>query len=190
VSLPLGAYGISYWLPTIVKGFGVTNTVNGLINIIPWVVVALALWGVPKIAARGGQVTAFIAGPALLGAVCLVLSVYLPGDVVKLTCISLAAAGIFAAQPMFWTLPSSFLTGASAAAGLAVINSVGNLGGFVAQNAVPWIRDQTNSVQAPMLFVAACVFLGGVATYAVVPYLAKHRAARPGSVPLAKTAQK
>ena len=67
VSLPLGAYGISYWLPTIVKSFGVSNTVNGFINIIPWTIVALALWGVPKLAARSGQTTLFIAGPALLG---------------------------------------------------------------------------------------------------------------------------
>jgi len=186
VSLPLGAYGISYWLPTIVKGFGVSNTVNGLLNIIPWAVVALALWGMPKIAARTGQVTAFIAGPALFGAVCLVLSVYLPGDAVKFACICLAAAGIFAAQPVFWTLPSSFLTGASAAAGLAVINSVGNLGGFVAQNAVPWIRDQTGSVQAPMLFVAACVFLGGVTTFALLAYLVKHREAAPTAAQIAE----
>ncbi len=175
VSLPLGAYGISYWLPTIVKSFGVSNTVNGLLNIIPWAIVALALWGTPKLAARTGQTTAFIAGPALFGALCLVLSVYLPGDWVKFGCISLAAAGIFAAQPVFWTLPSSFLTGASAAAGLAVINSVGNLGGFIAQNAVPLIKDWTGSVEAPMLFVAACVFVGGVMTFVVLAYLAKHR---------------
>jgi nitrate/nitrite transporter NarK len=76
---------------------------------------------------------------------------------------------------VFWTLPSSFLTGASAAAGLAAINSVGNLGGFVAQNAVPLIRDRTGSVEAPMLFVAACVFLGGVATFAVLAYLGRRR---------------
>ena len=53
-----------------------------------------------------------------------------------------AAAGIFAGQPVLWSLPSSFLTGAGAAAGLAAINSVGNLGGFIAQNVVPWIKDR------------------------------------------------
>ena len=58
---------------------------------------------------------------------------------------------------MLWSLPSKFLTGASAAAGLAAINSVGNLGGFIAQNVVPWIRDATGSTIAPMLFLAACL---------------------------------
>ena len=175
VSLPLGAYGISYWLPTIVKSFGVGNTANGFINIIPWVIVAAALWGVPKLAARTGQTTLFIAGPALAGALFLVLSVVLPGDAVKFGCICIAAAGIFAAQPVFWTLPSSFLTGASAAAGLAAINSVGNLGGFVAQNVVPMIRDATGSTQVPMLFVAACVAVGGVMTFVVLAYLGRGR---------------
>ncbi|MDX7952800.1 MFS transporter [Lichenihabitans sp. Uapishka_5] len=175
VSLPLGAYGISYWLPTLVKGFGATNFENGLINIIPWVLVALALWGLPKFARDGGSVTPFIAGPALLGALCLVLSVALPGNAVKFACICVAAAGIFAAQPFFWTVPTTFLTGASAAAGLAAINSVGNLGGFIAQNVVPLIRDRTGSNEAPMLFVAACVFAGGVATFVILAALARRR---------------
>ena len=103
------------------------------------------------------------------------LSVVLPGEAVQFGCICLAAAGIFAAQPVFWTLPSRFLTGASAAAGLAMINSIGNLGGFVAQNVVPLIKDMTGSVQAPMLFVAACVFLGGVLSFALLAYLARHQ---------------
>jgi MFS family permease len=175
VSLPLGAYGISYWLPTIVKGFGVSDMVNGLVNIIPWALVALSLWGLPKLAGRSGNITLWIAGPALFGALCLLLSVYLPGNAVKFACICFAAAGIFAAQPFFWSVPSSFLTGASAAAGLAAINSVGNLGGFIAQNVVPWIRDRTGSNETPMLFVAACVFVGGVMTFVVLAYLTHYR---------------
>jgi MFS family permease len=181
VSLPLGAYGISYWLPTIVKGFGVSNITNGLINIIPWTLVALALWGTPKLAGRSGSVAVWIAGPALFGALCLLLSVYLPGNAVKFACICFAAAGIFAAQPIFWSVPSSFLTGASAAAGLAAINSVGNLGGFVAQNAVPWIRDQSGSNETPMLFVSVCVFIGGVMTFVVLGYLTRYREAHRSS---------
>ena len=80
IAFPLAAYGLSYWLPTIVKGFGVSNTVNGLLNIIPWVIVAVALWAVPTLAARTGKQTAFIVGPALFGAACLVASVYVPGN--------------------------------------------------------------------------------------------------------------
>ena len=177
VSMPLGAYGISYWLPTLVKGFGVSNSVNGWINVIPWAIVAFALWYVPRLATRSGRPTLFIAGPLLFGAACLAASVYAPGNALQFGLICLAAAGIFAAQPVFWTLPSSFLTGASAAAGLACVNSVGNLGGFIAQNAVPWIRDQTGSATAPLLFLAACVAAGGVATFLVLGMLRRSRPA-------------
>jgi len=177
VPFPLAAYGLSYWLPTIVKGFGVSNTVNGFINIIPWVVVAFALYYVPRMAAKAHSQTPFIVGPALLGALCLVLSVYVPGNTLQFIFLCGAAAGIFAGQPVLWSLPSTFLTGASAAAALAAINSVGNLGGFVAQNAVPWIRDQTGSTIAPMLFLAACLTLGGLMTFVVQAAIRRRREA-------------
>lgn len=176
IAFPLAAYGLSYWLPTIVKGFGVSNTVNGWINVIPWIIVALALWIVPRMASESGRQTPFIVGPALFGAFCLVASVYVPGNAVKFAFLCGAAAGIFAGQPVLWSLPSSFLTGAGAAAGLAAINSVGNLGGFIAQNVVPWIKDQTGSNEAPMLFLAACLAVGGLMTFPVQALIRRRRA--------------
>jgi MFS family permease len=167
ISLPLGAYGLSYWLPTVVKGFGVTNTVNGFLNIIPWACVAWALWWVPRHAARTGEQTWHIALPAFIGAACLAASVFVPGNAAKFALLCVAAAGIFSAQPVFWSLPSTFLKGAAAAAGFAAINSVGNLGGFFAQNAVPWIRDWTRNDLAPMLFLSACLTAGGLMTFVV-----------------------
>lgn len=161
VGMPLGAYGLSYWLPTIVKAFGVSNTLNGLINIIPWVLVALALWWVPRHAAKRGLTVWHVAGPPLLAAACLVLSVVVPGAWAKFALLCVAAPAIFAGQPGFWSLPPTFLSGPRAAVGIAVINAVGNLGGFVAQNVVPIIRDRTESNLAPMLFLAACLTLTG-----------------------------
>lgn len=158
VGFPLAAYGLSYWLPTIVKNFGVSNTTNGFLNIIPWLLVAVALYAVPAAADKAVSKTPFIVIPALVGAVCLVLSAVIPDHTLQFTFLCIAAAGIFAGQPVFWSLPSRFLQGAGAAAGLAAINSVGNLGGFVAQNVVPWIKDSTGSTIAPMFFLAACLF--------------------------------
>jgi MFS family permease len=175
IAFPLAAYGLSYWLPTIVKEFGVSNTVNGLINIIPWVVVAFCLWAVPALATKYHKQTPFIVGPALFGALCLVLSVYVPGNTARFLLLCGAAAGIFSGQPVLWSLPSSFLTGGSAAAGLAAINSVGNLGGFIAQNMVPWIRDQTGSTIAPMLFLAACLTVGALMTFVVQAAIRRRR---------------
>jgi MFS family permease len=173
VGFPLAAYGLSYWLPTIVKGFGVSNTVNGFINIIPWIVVAIALWVVPSAADKTERKTPYIVGPAFVGAICLALSVLVTSPTLQFAFLCIAAAGIFAGQPVFWSLPSRFLKGAGAAAGLAAINSVGNLGGFVAQNVVPWIHDQTNSNTYPMFFLAACLAIAGVLVILVGQILAK-----------------
>jgi sugar phosphate permease len=175
VGFPLAAYGLSYWLPTIVQGFGVSNTVNGFINIIPWLIVALALWIVPTMADRTENKTPYIVGPAFVGALCLVLSAVITAPVIQFALLCIAAAGIFAGQPVFWSLPGRFLKGAGAAAGIAAINSVGNLGGFVAQNVVPWIKDSTGSTIAPMFFLAACLAAAGVLVIVVGRMLASRR---------------
>ncbi len=177
VGFPLAAYGLSYWLPTIVKGFGVSNIANGFINIIPWLVVALALWFVPNAADRSDRKTLYIVGPAFIGATCLAMSVFATSPVLQFTFLCVAAAGIFAGQPVFWSLPSRFLKGAGAAAGIAAINSVGNLGGFVAQNVVPWIKDSTGSDILPMMFLAVCLATAGVLVIIVGRMMAARQAA-------------
>lgn len=175
IGFPLAAYGLSYWLPTIVQGFGVSNTMNGFINIIPWLIVALALWIVPSAADKTENKTPYIVGPAFIGAICLALSAMISAPVLQFALLCVAAAGIFAGQPVFWSLPGRFLKGAGAAAGIAAINSVGNLGGFIAQNVVPWIRDSTGSTIAPMFFLAICLALAGVLVIIVGRMLARPR---------------
>ena len=107
----------------------------------------------PRHAARTGEQTWHVVGPALIAAAALVASVVVPGDALKFACLCVAAAGI------------------------AAIDSVGNLGGFVAQNAVPWIKDRTGSDLVPMLFLAACLTAGALMVFAVQARL------RPAGVP-------
>jgi nitrate/nitrite transporter NarK len=128
-------------------------------------------------AAGTGEQTWHIVGPALIAAAALVASVVVPGDALKFACLCVAAAGIFSGQPVFWSLPPSFLKGATAAADIAAIDSVGNLGGFVAQNAVPWIKDRTGSDRVPMPFLAPCLTAGAPMVFAVQARL------RPAGVP-------
>jgi MFS family permease len=165
LGFPLAAYGLSYWLPTIVRGFGFGNVANGFLNVIPWLCVALALWWVPRHASGRAEQRWHIIVPALLGALMLIAATLLPGFVLKFAALCIAAAAIFAGQPIFWTLPSRILKGASAAAGFAAINSIGNLGGFVAQSVVPRIRDETDSDLTPMLFLAACLTLAALLVF-------------------------
>ena len=159
VGLPLTAYGLSYWLPTIVRGFGVGNTANGLINALLWAQVGVTLWLLPRWAARRAYSVWHIVTPALVGAAALIASVVLPGATLKFVALCVAASAIFAGQPIFWTLPPRFLRGVGAAAGFAAINATGNLGGFVAQALVPRIATQTGSALAPMLLLAGALLL-------------------------------
>ncbi|MGU7771549.1 MFS transporter [Burkholderia sp. MR1-5-21] len=167
IGFPLAGYGLAYWLPTVVKNFGVSNTVNGVVNILPWVCSILALWFVPRSSARTGEKTLHIVVPVLIAAGSLAGSVVIPGNVMKFVLLCVAAGAIFSAQPIFWTLPSIFLKGRSAAVGLAAINSIGSLGGFVAQTAVPAIRDATGSTLAPMFFLAGCLTVTAILTVVI-----------------------
>ncbi|MGI2033579.1 MFS transporter [Rhizobium panacihumi] len=179
IGFPLAAYGLSYWLPTIVKGFGVSNTTNGFINIIPWIIVAIVLWVVPAAADKTERKTPYIVAPAFIGAIALALSALFTTPIIQFVFLCIAAAGIFAGQPVFWSLPSRFLKGAGAAAGIAAINSVGNLGGFIAQNVVPWINDTTGSNILPMFFLSACLAAAGVLVIVVGRALARKAEANP-----------
>lgn len=169
--MPLGAYGLGYWLPTIVKGFGASNWENGVLNVIPWACVAWALWWVPRHAARHGVGRMHIVAPLLIAAAALLGSVLLPGSAVKFACLCIAAAAVFAGQPVFWSVPQRLLTGAHAAAGLAAINSIGNLGGFAAQNLVPAVRDATGSNLAPMGLLSAALALSALGFFLLLPRL-------------------
>ncbi len=158
---PLAVYGLSYWMPTVVAGFGVSTATNGLLNMIPWICAAGLLWWLPRHHERTGEWTLHIAIPVVVGAAALMLSAIVPGNALRFALLCVSAACAFAPQPIIWKFPSSFLQGASVAAGLATVNSVGNLGGFVAQVAVPWVRDETGSTLAPMFLMGGCLLVSG-----------------------------
>jgi MFS family permease len=158
---PFATYGLAYWLPTVVKSFGVSNNVNGLLNVLPWLFAAFMLWWVPRHHERTGEWMLHIAVPVAVGATCLVLSALVPGNTIKFILLCISAGCVFSPQPIIWKFPSSFLQGASVAAGLATVNSIGNLGGFVAQIAVPWMRDHTGSVLAPMFLMGGWLLFSG-----------------------------
>ena len=122
--LSMSVYGVSYWLPTLVKGFGVSNTVNGLINIVPWLLATIALaWLPSKLRAADRTMTAMLCA-SVLGVMFFLGSVFLPTNTLRFIALSLGAPCMYLLLPCFWTLPSKFLTGARAAAGIAAINSL------------------------------------------------------------------
>ncbi len=166
--LSISVYGVSYWLPTLVKGFGVSNTTNGLLNIIPWLMATIVLAWLPSKLRGGHRAITAMLGAALLGFACFLSAVFLPTSTLRFAALCFGAPCMYLLIPCFWTLPSKFLFGAQAAAGIAAINSLGNIGGFIAQNLVPWVRETSGSVKAPMLIPASCLLLFAAITVPIL----------------------
>lgn len=160
-----GSYGISLWLPQIVKGFKeyhFSDQIVGLLAMIPYSCAAIFMVLNGLHSDKTGERRWHVALPVLMGAAGLVLSAYAKNPAVSLFALSLAAMGTSGYLGAFWALPTSFLGGTAAAGGIALINSVGNLGGFAGPFLIGAIKDRTHSFTIPLLTIAAIVALGAV----------------------------
>ncbi|MGA7263618.1 MAG: MFS transporter [Stellaceae bacterium] len=173
------SYALSFWLPTIVKDFGVTNFQTGLITAVPYVVGAVAVFLWPLLSDRMGERKWNTALAFLVTAGGLALSTYFPDPVQKMTVLSICAIGLFAIAPLFWTLPTAFLSGTAAAGGIALINSIGNLAGFAAPYAMGYLKDATGGFTAGLLAVAFFPFLSAI----LVLILGHNPALERGAIP-------
>lgn len=168
-SFVMGLYGISFWLPTIIKATGVKDVLDiSLLTAIPYGFAVVAMVLVGRSADRHQERRWHVAIPGLLGALGLVLSVMWRGDtVLAMAALTLATMGIMCTLPLFWSLPTSFLVGAGAAAGIALINSLGNLAGFVSPYMMGWLKDLTKSTDAGMYVLATSLVVGSLLTLSV-----------------------
>ena len=168
-SYVMGVYGVSFFLPTIIKSMGHTDVVEiGLISSIPYSVSVVVMLLVARSADRTGERRWHVAIPGMLGAIGLALSVILAKDgALAIAALTLGLSGIMTTLPLFWSLPTAFLAGTGAAAGIALINSLGNLAGFVSPYAVGWLKDATGSTDAGVYLLAAAMVIGVLLTLAV-----------------------
>jgi MFS family permease len=157
-----GLYGVGFWLPTIIKATGVTDPLDiGLLSAIPYAVSAVCMVLVGRSSDRRRERRWHVAIPAALGGAGLILSAVFGGStVLAMAALTLATVGIMAALPLFWSMPTAILGGTAAAAGIALINSIGNLSGFVAPFAVGAIKDATHSTDLGLYALAACLLVG------------------------------
>jgi len=158
-------YGLSFFLPQIVKAFGVSNVQAGLITALPYVVgsVAIVWWG--RHSDRMLERRFHLAFPLFVASTGIAVSTALEDPTMKMIALSIAGFGIFGCLPVFWTFPTAFLCGAAAAGGIALINSIGNLAGFAGPYAVGRIKDWTGTYTGGLLSLAAA---GLVATAIVL----------------------
>ncbi len=149
-------YGVGFWLPTIVKGFGVTIAMTGWIAAIPYAIgfLGMILWGMSSDARHERLRHLSIA--LAMAAIGVGASAVLGDPLTKMIALTFGAVGVFAALPIFWTLPTAILSGATAASGIAVINAIGNLSGYFGPFVVGWIKDATGSFAWGLAAIAAC----------------------------------
>jgi D-galactonate transporter len=148
-------YGLSFFLPQIVKAFGLNTLLTTLVSATPYAVglIGMVWWG--RRSDRVVERRYHVALPLFIAAAGIAVSTALGNPTLKMISLCVAGFGIFANLPVFWTLPTAFLSGAAAAAGIAVINSIGNLAGFAGPFAMGWIKDQTGSYAGGLLLLAA-----------------------------------
>ncbi len=163
-SFVMGLYGVSFWLPTIIKATGVKDTLTiGLLSAVPFAAAVVAMVLVARRADRTRERRWHIAVPAFAGALGLVLSVvWAHNTVLAMAALTLATMGILTTLPLFWSLPTALLAGTGAAAGIALINSIGNLAGFLSPYAVGWLKEASAKNDAGMYLLAAFMVLGGL----------------------------
>jgi MFS transporter, ACS family, tartrate transporter len=166
--LVMGIYGLSLWLPSIVKAMGDLSTTQvGFIVPIPYICAAVFVWFWSRHSDRTNERVGHTSVAMLLGAIGMVASGFLiqSSPVLALIAICVAAMGIFAAISPFWELPAAALAGAAAASGIALINSLGNLGGFASPYAVGVLVDKTGDSKYGLLMLAAVLFITAAATF-------------------------
>jgi len=163
-----GLYALSFYLPTIVAGFAETFHTTyslvetGLIVAVPFAIgaVAMVLWS--RHSDRTGERVWHVAAPALLGAVSIPVALYLSSPFAVMVAVTLTAVGVFSALPVFWYLPTTFLSGMGAAAGIALVNSLGNTSGFAAPYVTGWLSDATGSNKAGLWVVGLAMLLAAI----------------------------
>lgn len=179
VTVQVGCYGISMWIPQIVKGFGgLTNLQVGFIAAIPFIFAAIGLLIIGYSSDRLMERRWHLVGALLAGTVGLIGASLTPDQpVLAIAFLSLGAMGTFGLPGVFWAIPPTFLTGTAAAAGIALINATGNLGGFIGPFAMGWLKDVTGSFSNGLVFLGSCVLLGAIAAYAVTSRIKAENAA-------------
>jgi nitrate/nitrite transporter NarK len=162
-----GQYGLTFWMPTLVKSTGVTGSFEiGLLSAIPFLCAIVVMNIMGHSADKRRERRWHLIVPAVCGAIGFTVAAsFAHNTVVSIAFLSLAAAGVLTCAPLFWSLPTAFMSGATAAAGIAIINSIGNLAGFASPYMIGYLKDLTHSTQSGMYVLAGMLVIGALAVW-------------------------
>jgi len=170
-TLMIGLYGIAFWLPTIVKAFGIKGYLGvGLITAIPYGVAVIGMILLSVHSDKTGERRLHYVFNVTAGAIGLVLSgVFASNPVWAIVFLSIGTLGVIGSMPLFWPLPSAFLAGTAAAAGIGIVNSVGNLGGYFGPNIPIWAKLISSDRSAALYIIAGILMIGAFLAFFFVP---------------------
>src|SRR6476659_4425944 len=159
-----GLYTLGVWAPQIIKGFGMSTMAVGFLNAVPPTVAVIAMYLWSWHSDLKNERTWHVVIPCLIAAAGLALAGLSSTVVAVVAALVLVNVGTSAAKPPLWSMPTLFLTGPAAAAGIATIHSIGNLGGFAGPAMIGWIKDVTGSFAGGLYFVSGLLVLSAVLT--------------------------
>jgi MFS family permease len=170
-TLMIGLYGISFWLPSIVKAMGVKGYLNvGLITAIPYAVAVVGMVFLSRSSDRTGERRLHYVFNVTAGGLGLALSaVFRSHPVLAIVFLAIGTLGVVGSMPIFWPVPSTFLAGTAAAAGIGIVNSVGNLGGYVGPNIPVWMKAWSADPSVSLYIVAGALFIGALVAFIAIP---------------------
>ena len=176
-----GLYTLGVWAPQIIKQFGLSPLKVGFLNAVPATVavIAMVLWA--RHSDRTGERTWHVVLACLLAAAGLGLAVPAAGVATALVALTFVNIGVSSSKPPLWSMRTMFLSGSAAAAGIATINSIGNLGGFVGPAMIGWIKDRTGSFAGGLYFVGLLLLLSAILTLLLAR--SQHPTPRPVAQP-------
>jgi len=157
------SYGVSLWLPTLIKSLsGMSNLAIGILSAVPYVTAAVAMIAVGLHSDKSGERRWHVAVPAFAGALALSLATHTNSVSVTTALLSVAVLGVFSMMGPFWAMPTALLSATAAAVGIAVINSLGNLGGFFGPYMIGALRHATGSFKAGLLVAGGALAISGL----------------------------
>ncbi len=155
-----GSYGLQYWIPQIVQGLsGYSNLTVSMISALPYAAAACGMIAIGASSDRTRERIMHIAIPSAVGGLGFIASAYFTSPWPAVTALTVAAVGDLGTRGPFWALPTRFLTGSAAAAGIALINTMASIGGFVGSYAVGFVADVTGSFAGGLVFLAMLLLL-------------------------------
>ena len=160
-----GSYGLTLWIPQIIRGItGFSDFQVGMISALPYCAAALGMIAIGVHSDRTGERLTHVAVSLLIGAMGFVASAYFVSPVPGMIALTLAAVGDLGCRGPFWALPGRFLAGNAAAGGLALINTIGALGGFVGPSMVGFVKNATGSFRGGLMLLASLLVAGAIVT--------------------------